>query len=175
MLADYPDRVIVTALSGVRSTAKGVHVIIYDSFALRGKHEGDLIHLVKGTEAQILILGRPARPDLQARAIELGGAGWVPMSIRAAELVLTIEELADGHRPDGVVAHYPPMGGLSAREVEVLVLIAKGLPNSAISERLFVTENTLKSHIRRIYKKIGAESRTQAVLWAGEQDLVDSA
>lgn len=175
MLADYPDRLVVTALPGTRSAAKGVDVIVYDSFGLRGEHESDLTHLVRDTEAAVIILGRPGRPDLQARGIELGGASWVPMSVRAVELVEMIEEIASGVTPAIVASRYVATGSLTAREVEVLVLIAQGLSNAAIAQRLFVSENTVKSHIRRLYRKIGAQSRTQAVLWAAGQDLIDNA
>jgi DNA-binding NarL/FixJ family response regulator len=174
MLSDYPDRVVVTALAGTRSEARGVHVIIYDSYGLRGEHEDDLAHLVHDTEAGVIILGRPGRPDLAARGIELGGVAWVPMAIRSMDLVEMIEHVARGQYSPGAAAH-TETGGLSTREVEVLVLIAQGLPNGAIAERLFVSENTLKSHIRRLYKKIGVTSRTQAVLWAAAHDLVDNA
>lgn len=174
MLSDYPDRLVVTALSGTRSAAKGVDVVVYDSFGLRSDREGDLVHLVEETEAAVVILGRPGRPDLQTRGIELGGAASVPMSLRAVELVSVIEAVAEGREPTIDSVGTPSDLGLTEREVEVLVLIAQGLPNAAIAQRMFVSENTLKSHIRRLYKKIGAKSRTQAVLWATAHDLVDT-
>ncbi len=51
-------------------------------------------------------------------------------------------------------------------DLEILALIAQGLPNSDIAARLFMTENTVKSHVRNAYRKIGAASRSQAVAWA---------
>jgi DNA-binding NarL/FixJ family response regulator len=174
MLSDYPDRLVVTALSGTRSAARGVDVILYDSFGLRHQHEGDLVHLVEETDAAIVILGRPGRPDLQSRGIELGGVAWVPMSLRAVELVAIIEDVAQGRTPVIDTVDEAEASGLTVRETEVLVLIAQGLSNTAIAQRMFVSDNTLKSHIRRLYKKIGATSRTQAVLWAAAQNLIDN-
>ncbi len=66
-----------------------------------------------------------------------------------------------------------PPDGLSPREVEVLSLIGDGLSNVEISERLFLTVNTVKTHIKAAYRKIGAERRSQAVIWAFTNGLVD--
>jgi len=172
MLADYPDRVIVTAMPGTQSAAKGIHVVVYDSLALRGEREADLIHLVQNTRARVLVLSRDTRPDLRVRAMELGAFAWLPIAVRSADLVDAVELVAHG-RPLPTIAHESNLlEGLSEREAEVLTLIAEGLSNEAITRRMYIGENTLKSHIRHVYKKIGVNSRTQAVLWAVAQGLV---
>lgn len=53
--------------------------------------------------------------------------------------------------------------GITPRELEVLELIAEGLSNKEIAERAFVSENTIKTHSRRVFEKLGAQRRTQAV------------
>ena len=53
--------------------------------------------------------------------------------------------------------------GITPRELEILGLIADGLSNREIAERLFVSENTVKTHSRRLFDKLGAQRRTQAV------------
>ncbi|MDQ5818434.1 MAG: LuxR C-terminal-related transcriptional regulator, partial [Actinomycetota bacterium] len=61
---------------------------------------------------------------------------------------------------------------LSERELEVLALIAAGKSNQEISAKLFVSTSTVKTHINRLYRKLGARSRTQAIARAREMDLL---
>lgn len=65
-----------------------------------------------------------------------------------------------------------PMPALSPREVEILQLLAEGAGNREIGKRLFITEATVKTHLQRIYAKLGVESRTAAVTTAVERHLI---
>jgi DNA-binding NarL/FixJ family response regulator len=86
-----------------------------------------------------------------------------------------VRALADGAaRRDAVVlasAHESyyrrgsASGGLSPRESEVLALLAEGLSNREIGKRLFISEVTVKVHIRHIFEKLGVRTRTQAAIW----------
>ncbi len=169
MLADYPDRVVVTALSGTRSRAVGVDVIVYDTLGLHdaeGTGEDELDHLLHRTAAKVLVLSRDMRPDLRSRALAMGCEAWISMSVRAPEMVTAIERTAFGRplpeQPERLGVRHQ----LTPRQVDVAALIAQGLSNHEIAERLHLSENTLKSHIRELYRKIGAGSRGQAVAWA---------
>lgn len=62
--------------------------------------------------------------------------------------------------------------GITARELEVLGLIADGLSNREIADRLFVSENTVKTHSNRLFDKLGAKRRTQAVQRGQELGLI---
>lgn len=61
---------------------------------------------------------------------------------------------------------------LSQRENEVLRLMARGMSNNEIGQQLFVTDNTVKTHVARIFTKLGARDRVQAVVMAYESGLV---
>ncbi len=62
--------------------------------------------------------------------------------------------------------------GITPRELEILELIAQGLSNREIAERVFVSENTVKTHTSRLFDKLGARRRTQAVQLAKERRLI---
>jgi DNA-binding NarL/FixJ family response regulator len=166
MLSDYPERVIVTALPTVWTKAQGVEVVLYDTIGLHERDGADLDHLLHRTGAKVLVFSRDMRPDLRARALAKGCRAWVSMSIRAKELVEAIELTAAGRPLPDQDERLGREVGLSPREVEVVALITQGLSNQEIVERLHLSANTLKSHIRQAYRKIGASSRAQAVAWA---------
>jgi two-component system, NarL family, response regulator LiaR len=62
--------------------------------------------------------------------------------------------------------------GITPRELEILELIAQGLSNREISEKLFVSENTVKTHSSRLFDKLGAKRRTQAVQLGKQRGLI---
>lgn len=62
--------------------------------------------------------------------------------------------------------------GLTPRELEILGLIAEGLSNREIAERVFVSENTVKTHSSRVFEKLGARRRTQAVQLGKEMRVI---
>ena len=174
MLADFPDRLVVTALPAVRSKAPGVDVIVYDALGLHLGDGTDLEHLLHETDAEILVLSRETRPDLRAQAASLGATSWVAMGVHAGDLVRSIELAAAG---DPVGEQEPEVGvaaGLTTRELEVLALITQGLSNKEIAAKLVLSLNTLKSHIRQAYRKIDVTSRSQAVSWAITHGLAPS-
>jgi DNA-binding CsgD family transcriptional regulator len=61
---------------------------------------------------------------------------------------------------------------LSKREVEIIECLAQGMTTAQISIRLFISENTVKTHIRHIYEKLGASTRAEAVRKAGQLGLI---
>jgi DNA-binding NarL/FixJ family response regulator len=68
-----------------------------------------------------------------------------------------------------------PGAGLSEREREVLSLLGHGLTNAQIAQRLFLSPNTIKSHVSHVLHKLGLPNRTEAALFAAREGLVGSA
>ncbi|WP_281412244.1 response regulator transcription factor [Miltoncostaea marina] len=98
------------------------------------------------------------------RGIRAAARGEAPLDPRAASALL-----ASRSGPATGAAAPAPAGaatGLSAREREVLALVAEGLPNKLIAHRLAISEKTVKAHLTSIFRAIGVGDRTQAALWA---------
>jgi DNA-binding NarL/FixJ family response regulator len=65
-----------------------------------------------------------------------------------------------------------PYGGLSRREVEIAKLVAEGLTNKEVGQRLFIAERTVDNHVQHIFNKLGFNSRAQVAAWAATQGLL---
>lgn len=100
------------------------------------------------------------------------GLSAVPLDIRVPALRSALHELLgeNGNAPLAVEELCVGPGGvLSLREQQVLRELALGIGNEAIAERLYVSQATVKSHLRRIYRKLGVRTRAEAVaLYVGE-------
>ena len=97
---------------------------------------------------------KDAEPDELLRGIEAAARGESPLAPKAAKAVLTAR--AEGR----------PAAELTARELEVLALLAQGLANKQIARRLGIAEKTVKAHLTSVFQSIGVTDRTQAALWA---------
>jgi two-component system NarL family response regulator len=69
--------------------------------------------------------------------------------------------------------HRSLLPSLTEREIDVLKLVAKGLSNREISEELYISENTVKNHVRNILEKLHLHSRMEAVVYAMREKLLD--
>ena len=114
---------------------------------------------------------REPRPHRPARPAE-DAAAQIRAEVRAGRLdgaaVDAVLEAA-GHR---VPRRREALAGLTAREVEVLILLARGLSNKQIAERLVITPKTAGNHVEHIYAKIDASSRAAAAMFAVQHGLL---
>jgi DNA-binding NarL/FixJ family response regulator len=93
----------------------------------------------------------------------------IDQAIQYAFALLTLTESTAIQADDPAVLHQsmePPLGGLTPREREVVVLIAQGQSNRAIAEALVISEKTAERHVANILSKLGFHSRTQIATWA---------
>jgi DNA-binding NarL/FixJ family response regulator len=144
-------------------------VVVYDVMGTTADDGQELWALIE-TGVPVVVLGRPLRPDLAARARAHGALAVVPMEADADELVRVILAAADGDLSDSAVHAVPSFElgaaeGLTPREVTVLAGITRGLSNREIGTELYIGQNTVKSTIRNAYRKIGVTTRAQAVSW----------
>ncbi len=137
---------------------------------------------------KILVLTTFDLDDYVYEALRSGASGFLLKDASANELADAVRLVAAGDAmlAPGVtrrlIAEFARMGaprgpnrrleGLTERESEVLALVARGLSNAEIAERLFVAEQTVKTHVSRILMKLGLRDRTQAVVVAYETGLV---
>ena len=119
-------------------------------------------------DARIIILTTFAGDAEIQRALEAGARGYVLKSMPPKELVEVIRQVHAGKKriPADIAAHlaeHYSEEALTAREIEVLQQVAGGNRNRDIADKLFITEETVKVHIKHIMEKLGASDRTQAV------------
>jgi DNA-binding NarL/FixJ family response regulator len=118
--------------------------------------------------------------DIVDRAFKAGAVGYLTKDSSMSEVVDAIRLAADGDRPMSPTlakamlneAQRPPEGVISAREEEVLQLVADGLGTSEIADRLFISQKTVKNHLASIYEKLDARDRTQAVITAVRMGII---
>ena len=151
-----------------------IHVLIYGLFG------GVLITSLKYIEFRFLVVGHALEIYGGLIALIFAGLGiWLGLKLtRPRETVITREVPVEVRVP--VPANGPFVRnqarveqlGLTPRELDILEAMAAGLSNREIAERLFVSENTVKTHAGRVFDKLAAKRRTQAVQLAKEAGLI---
>jgi two-component system, NarL family, response regulator LiaR len=137
-------------------------------------------------ETRVLVLTSFLDDEKLFPAVRAGAAGYLLKDIEPAELVRAIRTVADGEAllHPAVAARLMeefsdterPVAeeALTAREREVLLAIARGLPNKQIALELGIAEKTVKTHVSSILSKLGLTDRTQAALYAVRAGLIES-
>jgi DNA-binding NarL/FixJ family response regulator len=130
-----------------------------------GLSGGALIVLLKLTEYRFLVVEHSIEIYVALIAALFAGLGiWLGLTLTRKQASTLIDEIPTP-AADPFVADESRLTqlGITARELEILGLIAAGLSNREIAARLFVSENTVKTHSSRLFDKLGAKRRTQAV------------
>lgn len=161
ILSEDPERFSVVRLPSITSSVAAVDVVIYDLALARDGPDGHLADLTRRLGGRVVGIANGADTVSAARASALGLSSCLTLESRASDVMLGVVRAAAGVRLAPAVS--APL--LSEREREILVLIFAGLSNAEIAAKLVVSPNTLKSHIRSAYRKVGAQSRAQAVAW----------
>ena len=140
----------IDALIGIRAEFADARIIMFTTF------EGDV--------------------EIQ-RALEAGARGYLLKNMPPDELVEVIRQVHAGKKrvPPDVAAHIAEHMGdenLTSREVEVLQQVVAGKKNREIGKHLFISEETVKVHLKHVMEKLGAKDRTQAVAIAVRRGIV---
>ena len=128
--------------------------------------EGDLYEAVKNGASGYLLKDSSIDEVAQAVRVVAEGQSLISPSM-AVKLIDEFKEMARTDREQ------VPTPRLTERELEVLRLVAKGLNNREVAKQLFISENTVKNHVRNILDKLQLHSRMEAVMYAVREKLLD--
>jgi DNA-binding NarL/FixJ family response regulator len=150
----------------------------------------EIVALGREDSSRVVILTTFDLDEYVYEALKAGASGFLLKRTPAEDLVTGVRVVAEGEallapsvtqrlienfrsRPDSAPARdESELDDLTDREREVLVLVARGMTNGDIATHLFLSEGTVKTHVKRIFSKLGLHDRTQAVIIAYEVGLV---
>jgi NarL family two-component system response regulator LiaR len=176
MLAPYDNRVLVAELDAGGQPSSSVDVALFDTFAGRRHTLARAEEMVRAGSARHVVLYTwdAAAPFLHA-ARQIGVSGVILKTRSADVLVDGIERVVAGERVgfDADTSARPSVRviDLSDRESEVLALIAKGLTNAQIADELYLSIETVKTYVKRLYAKLDVHNRAQAAVAASTHQL----
>ena len=162
-----PDVDGVAATADLRERLPSARVLVLTTYAddtaiLSALRAGAVGYLTKDASAEQI--------ETAIRAVHAGQTHLDP-AVQARLVATVTSEGPPGPAPDQAGRAGPPPAGLTSREAEVLTLLASGLSNAEIAQRLFLSNATVKTHINRIFAKTGARDRAQAVRYAYQHGL----
>jgi two-component system NarL family response regulator len=152
----------IEAITAVRNAAPDARIVMLTV----SDEEADLYEAIKGGASGYLL--KDASTDEVAQAVRVVADGQSLISPSMAMKLL--DEFKQMSRTD---RSQPATPRLTERELEVLRLVAQGLNNREIAKQLFISENTVKNHVRNILEKLQLHSRMEAVMYAVREKLLD--
>ena len=176
MLAPFDDRVRLIGSELGSPPHQSADVALFDTFAGRRRTLARAAEMVRvGAAEHVVLYTWDAAPEFVREARDAGASG-VLLKTRSGELLVdSLERIASGEKvglsPGNGVESGPPVVELSDRESEVLALIALGLTNAEIADELYLSIETVKTYVKRLYAKLGVHNRAQAALAASTHQL----
>ncbi|GGX57407.1 response regulator [Streptomyces chartreusis] len=167
-----------------RAAALDPDVVLMDLRMPGGGGVAAIAHLTRtGARAKVLVLTTYDTDSDTLPAIEAGATGYLLKDAPRDELFTAVRAAAEGRTvlSPAVASRLvsavrtpraPGNEPLSAREREVLALVAKGTPNREIARELFISEATVKTHLTHLYAKLGVNDRAAAVATAYERGIL---
>ena len=191
LLESYSDLLVIgEAADGVQAVSEtaelGPQVVIMDA-QLPGGQSLEALRQIKllNVETRVLLLSTLEREEYLYETLRAGADGYVLKDIQPDELARAVRSVARGEvlvQPQiasRLISRFGRQGraintldSLTARELEVLRLLARGLRNKEIAARLYVSERTVNFHLANIYQKLNVSGRTEALSKAHEQGLL---
>lgn len=152
----------------------------------------EVIRIVKARvpKSEVIVLAERNDEERAFRTLEAGATGYILKDISEEHLVRAIEGVCNGRTlinpriARQLVERFRVLmrekngdnglhlGGLTGRELDVLLEMTRGATDREIAKKMFLSTTTVKSHIRSIFRKIGAKNRTQAVVYVMRNGLV---
>lgn len=177
MLEPFADRVVVVEREVRGIPDESVDVALFDTFAGRRDaiaRAGEMVE--RGNADHVVLYTWDASAEFLEAARASGVAAVVLKSTDGAELVTALERIAAGER---IGLEHVTRGSagtdrsdpLSMREREVLAMLALGASNAEIATELFLSVDTVKTYVRRVFQKLGVHNRTQAAILAQRYEL----
>ena len=157
-----PRRTGVEACRSIKEVVPSAKIIMLTV----SDEEADLYESVKNGASGYLLKDSSIEEVAQAIRVVNEGQSLISPSM-AVKLIDEFKQMSKPEREQG------PALRLTERELEVLRLVAKGLNNREVAKELFISENTVKNHVRNILEKLQLHSRMEAVMYAMREKLLD--
>lgn len=143
-------------------------IIVFTAF----DNDERIIHAIQAGADGYLLKGAPREEIFNAIRVTLQG-GSLLQPVIASKLLRHVGQQQSRPPQTQPTTQMPPMEMLTERELEVLRLLAQGMPNKEIAAQLVISERTAKFHVSAIMGKLGATNRTEAVSLAAQRGLLD--
>ena len=156
----------IQAAAAIKEVAPSTRIVMLTM----SEEEEDLYQAIKAGASGYLLKGILPHEIADSIRAVVGGQSLIspPMAAKLLTEFATLARAGEERKNPG-----PPAPKLTDRELEVLKLIATGANNSKIAKTLFISENTVKNHVRNILEKLQLHSRMEAVMYAVREKILD--